>query len=349
MASTKPVASTSKEPPSSFKGFGPPAWIFSFNEGEEGRRSGEGASTNEAQDRQRVREAMYGPSQDTGRSYKEADHEDQDASFGPTLKRRGNVKFVREGAGLGAGKGKGRAVDAEEQVDRSGGGVRGFYEALVGTSSGSVTPTSRNATPPLPIASTSSVTAAIDLTQADDTSDEEEAEMIIMNPITRLPLPPPSKLPKRKRAKPTPLHLLINPPEAKAVVPPISYAIKQTNVGYKMLERQGWKIGEGLGVAPGLTASDEVPREAEGTDGNKIRRGLLVPIKASEKFDRRGIGLDKEKGAELKRKREQLEEDRRRKREDELKSALMKGRERRALAKLEQRERKDMIAYMNRP
>lgn len=62
------------------------------------------------------------------------------------------------------------------------------------------------------------------------------------------------------------------------LIPPTHYAVRSSNVGYSMLQKLGWTEDKGLGSS---------------------QLGRKTPLKASEKFDRKGVGVDsKRKAAE---------------------------------------------------
>lgn len=57
----------------------------------------------------------------------------------------------------------------------------------------------------------------------------------------------------------------------KPLVPPTHYGVRSSNIGYGMLQRLGWVEDTGLGSG---------------------QLGRKTPLKASEKFDRKGLGVD---------------------------------------------------------
>ena len=62
------------------------------------------------------------------------------------------------------------------------------------------------------------------------------------------------------------------------LVPPTSYGIRSSNLGYGMLQRLGWAEDTGLGTS---------------------MLGRKTPIRATEKFDRKGVGVDSRKKLRL--------------------------------------------------
>ena len=62
------------------------------------------------------------------------------------------------------------------------------------------------------------------------------------------------------------------------LVPPTSYGIKRSNLGYGMLQRLGWAEDTGLGSS---------------------LLGRKTPIRAIEKFDRKGVGVGSRKKLRL--------------------------------------------------
>lgn len=59
------------------------------------------------------------------------------------------------------------------------------------------------------------------------------------------------------------------------LIPPTYYALKANNVGHSMLRKLGWTEEEALGRA-----------------GTGLASGRKQPIKASDKFDRKGLGVE---------------------------------------------------------
>lgn len=77
------------------------------------------------------------------------------------------------------------------------------------------------------------------------------------------------------------LHNLNKNPQhtvAQPLIPPTYYALRSNNVGYAMLTKLGWTEDSGLGAA--------------GT-------GRKAPIRAVEKFDRKGVGVEVRRGKHL--------------------------------------------------
>jgi len=262
--------------------------------------------------------------------------DDEFTPYGPQLKRQGNVRFVKaKGLGLeafegttGSDKGKQRATGAEEAPKDKGNTVRGLYESIVGLQpTPAATPTPpRRATPPAP---------DVDLTL--DSGDDSDDELIVLDPATglRAPLPPRIKRLRPKRRPSSAIHDLLPTDLTNPHVPPVHYGIKPSNIGWRMLAKQGWVEGQCLGPAEG--------EEREGT----VKR-LKVPLQGVEKFDRRGLGGDGGKDQGPKKTREEREEERKRQQRIEKER---RGRGTRGMTKQherEGRERKEMIAYMNR-
>ncbi|KAI5481725.1 D111/G-patch domain containing protein [Pseudohyphozyma bogoriensis] len=320
-ASHQPVASTSRLAPPApppFAGFGPPAWIFSDNPEPEEQAA---AST-----MPHLAPVAFGSNTrraGLGRPRIDLEGDESEASYGPTVRRR-NIRFV---PGNGAGElvttdnVKGKAKEGTVVggfVRGKGDQVKSLYESIV---SRSQTPTSAAATPPPPAAPRTPPAPQpppdIDLT-ADSESDSDD-DMIILDPLTGDPV-----LPLKKKARPLPLHELINHPEAAPIVPPIPYAFKQSHFGYQMLVKHGWKEGEGLGLS---------------------QEGLKIPLKSSDKFDKGGLGADAKRGDGMS-KKEWLEK----KRKEEKRQRELMGKGGRGMARVvkrEQRERKAMLRYFN--
>ena len=126
------------------------------------------------------------------------------------------------------------------------------------------------------------------------------------------------------------LHLLSKDPShtvSQPLVPPTHYSLRSSNVGYTMLQRLGWTENTGLG-------QDENGRKA--------------PIKALEKLDRKGVGVDS-----IRRKLDLIEEDEGRKKpcgRGIVKTATPLARNRHELEKSRRRDRMNFkagLAYLN--
>ncbi|GAA6048552.1 hypothetical protein JCM3770_006549 [Rhodotorula araucariae] len=179
-----------------------------------------------------------------------------------------------------------------------------------------------------------------------DGDGDDDDDLIVMDPLTGQPESRPSTSSTAAsgsggtRPQPLLIHQLLpsssSSSPAPGAIPPYvpapHYAIKPDNPGFRMLLAQGWREGAALGAPP---APGEQPR------------GLMVPLRAKEKFDRRGLGGD---GGEAERRltpREREEVRRRKEREErERRGKGTRGMER--ARKDEERRRKAMIAYMNR-
>ncbi|GAA5971228.1 hypothetical protein JCM3765_007145 [Sporobolomyces pararoseus] len=297
--------------------------------------------------------------------------------YGPTTYRKGKVRFVPGGLlggeeeepqiGVKQEKGKGKATDQhyvkedeealvakpQRKVEMSGNAVKGLYASIVGLRSTPSTSTSSATTPrrspsphldrkpqfsPPSKPTLSSSTTEEDIVLSSDSepeppspeenpSDSEDDDVIILDPLTNLPesriLPPPRKKP---RLKPRLIHELLGDSTDPVLVPPTHYALPETNFGYRLLSKQGWKEGATLGK----------------------QGGLKVPLKAIEKFDRKGLGLEEKKKAQWKLTAKEKEDERRR---VELEERDKRGRGSRGMARkirMENAERKAWIAYMNR-
>ena len=288
------------------------------------------------------------------------------------------MRFVpaKEGNGLlgstqvkseGDVKGKGKAIDQDEEGIKiepkerarvTGDSVKGLYANIVGlrssTSSGSTSNASparpppprqlkrpRSRTSPLStpkrepdiiLSSSSSSESESDSPPSPSTPNSDD-DIIIVDPLTSLPIttspiiPPPPR--RRDRLKPLLIHEMLSLPSTSSqpLVPPTYYALPDSNVGYRLLHKQGWREGETLGPL------------------NKEQgRGLKVPLKAKEKFDRAGLGVV----GKRKMTGEEKEEERmkRVREERERRGKGTRGMERKRLE--ERRERKEWISYMNR-
>lgn len=289
---------SSSSAPTTFKGFGPPAWIFSFNPGES---STPAASTSSLAGP--IHYAPPPPRTSFGRPRVDLEEGDTEGNYGPTTRRRGNVRFV---PARGLEKGKERGTDDLGLVKGDKGAfVRGLYESITSTT---VPPTTQSAPP------SRARTPDVDLTLDSDSDDD----IIILNPLTRLPYPRP------RPARPRAIHDLLSDstPSTPPLIPPIQYGLKPTNVGWRILARQGWVEGQPLGA--------------------KGNEGLVVPLKGSEKFDRAGLGGGKGErrpsGKERQEKRREEESGRREKGSRGMEKARKRGED----------ERKEMLAYLNR-
>lgn len=243
------------------------------------------------------------------------------ASYGPTLRRK-NLKFVRS-TGLDAdaksagakGKGKEKECDRADAMEKN--GKRGLYDGMeslyestsivaAAPSSTSIT-TGRSSQQTRIIARRTvqkgrnrtaqvSTRDEIDLTVSSDddgymnnaaTSSEEaeevlgldDDEVIVLDSKTGFRLPARTRLFTDHEARPhqsrSILDLLPSHDETPAT-PPIQYGIESTNIGYKLLSKYGWKEGTGLGAKK----EDDVEDDR-----------LLVPLKDSNKMDKRGLGM----------------------------------------------------------
>lgn len=304
--------------------------------------------------------------------------DDDFVPYGPTTYRKGVLRFVaaKEGNGLlgsthvksegTEGKGKGKAIDQDEEIKLegpesvrvTGESVKGLYANIVGLhsnpSSDPLPPPTprrmkrpRSRTPPL---TTTRTRREPDIVLSSSSSEESDSdslpspstpnsgdEIIIIDPLTSLPesthTPP---LPRRDRLKPLLIHEMLSlsssPSSSQTpLVPPTYYALPASNPGYRLLYQQGWREGETLGPV------DKV----EG-------RGLRVPLKAKEKFDRAGLGVVGSKSKKRMSGEEKEEERMRVVREERERRGGKgeKGMERKRQE--EARERKAWISYMNR-
>ena len=297
--------------------------------------------------------------------------------YGPTTYRKGKVRFVPGGL-LGGqeeeprvdvkrekGKAKARDQDTikedeeepvakrQRKVEMSGNAVKGLYASIVGLGSTPSTSTSsattprrspsphldrkpKRSSPSLPSLSCAIVEPDIVLSSdsepeppspQENSPDSEDDDVIILDPLTNLPehrIPSPPR--KKPRLKPRLIHELLGDSNDPVLVPPTHYSLPETNFGYRLLSKQGWKEGATLGR----------------------QGGLKVPLKAIEKFDRKGLGLEEKKKAQWKLTAKEKEDERRRL---ELEERDKRGRGSRGMARklrLENAERKAWIAYMNR-
>ncbi|SDA01440.1 BZ3500_MvSof-1268-A1-R1_Chr10-1g02668 [Microbotryum saponariae] len=356
------------------RAFSPPKWIFSHpststQSGDDDIRSHTVASSSTS-----FYDAHRSIRGEVGEHYRE--------SFPAYAPRRPGIRFVKAKTPvLNGGEVGGEHSSSVVEGTQSGGEIaqvskgsqaRGLYETLVGINA----PPRLVESPAKPVRKPSknppsreSKPVDLDLTSdqfdsdSDSVSDENE-DIIILDPLTRLPEPNslPTPLPRTKRTRPNaaPLHRAIHEllpsqplgdpiaPQDQAqaqaqgivpLVPPTYYAIPSTNIGWRILQRQGWKEGGSLGVVQ------------QGEGGPEQGRGLKVPLKASDKFDRKGLGNklkgDEEEGALKERKKEKEKERKRR----DLVEVEKRGKGSREIAlrqRQEMKDRKELLAYMNR-
>lgn len=277
-------------------------------------------------------------------------------SYGPQVRRKGNVKFVRAKLGVtkdddGDAKGKARELLAGDEKDaparRDPAPFRSLYDGMDALPLQSLANSFVKAAPPRPPPGTIDVDLTLDSSDASSSDDE-----LTVSTPTGIVLPPPRRSPPRplRRTRALPIHrLLADFSPNEPLVPPIQYGIGSNNIGWKLLQRQGWREGEGLGVVP-----------VAGPGKPIVAPSIKVPIKASEKADRKGLGMAVEAskdGGRTKRnfgkepvkkkgKRERLRE-----REKAELDLLTRGKGARGMAKdrlRDDRERKAMLGYMNR-
>lgn len=112
----------------------------------------------------------------------------------------------------------------------------------------------------------------------------------------------------------------------KPLVPPTHYGVRSSNVGYSMLQRLGWTEDTGLGSS---------------------QTGRKAPLKASDKHDRKGLGVDSKRRLEQEEKEGKIV-----KRTKQAPQAAAKplAKNRRELEKAKKREMqmfKEGLAYLN--
>ncbi|GAA5838670.1 hypothetical protein JCM9279_003823 [Rhodotorula babjevae] len=193
-----------------------------------------------------------------------------------------------------------------------------------------------------------------------DGQDDDDDDLIVVDPLTGFPeARATAAAPRPRRPQPLLIHELLPPSTSSAStasaapapapslaghvpLPPSTpqYGIKPDSVGFRMLVRQGWREGAALGPAA-------APGEQQ--------RGLIVPLRAKEKFDRAGLGGGLVGSGEERRMSGRERDERRKERERserERKKGPGGGRGARGMeraAKEDERRRKALIAYMNRP
>lgn len=234
-------------------------------------------------------------------------------SYGPVLKR-GNIKFVP-------------SVELREPIDK-GKQVQSVYESIVG------------------ITNTQSRDLVVRPAQPADHDPDDDDDIVFIDAVTREPETRP-----RKRARARATHELVSQPGTPPVQLPPNYGVNQRNKGWQMLERAGWQEGTALGVPRSITAL-QLHASSSSSSSARVQTPpppptelpkddrLLVPLKASDKFDKKGLGLSKET-------RKQRKEREARQQSASTSEAVSA----KALRKKHNRDvayRKAMLAYMNR-
>lgn len=272
-------------------------------------------------------------------------------SYGPQLKRKGNIRFIKA---RGDVQSKGNGNSGEEHTKPK----RSLYDDLA---------------PPLdvipritvqtPIASTSrarlpsSVTPDLDLTlSSSDESDDSDDDLTFYDPRTSLPLPrvplprvtlSPVRRPHKSLPKSISDLLSDFTPQQAPVIVPTQYGIGANTIGWRMLARQGWREGEGLGRGAGSFVLDDEGGLVKAAKDRAVE-GIKVPIQAVERMHRSGLGIvqnstkgyrARDNGVKLKKKGK-----RERGREREKQEALKVVQKR---AVVERRDRKELLAYLN--
>jgi len=267
---------------------------------------------------------------------------------------------------LGSGEADTRtgAVQAAQEVTQDKGAlVSNFYAGLVGlnTTHPAELPTPERG-PPRPPQPPPDVDLTLDGDSDSDGANVElpsDDDLVILDSDglpERAPTAPPRS--KRRRLPPLPLPSALLPSaDHTPHTPPIQYALRENSFGYSLLTRQGWRPGQPLGPPPAPapaispTALAAVPCSTAGPsavaltfDAGYAQR-LVVPLKAVEKHDRRGLGPNTE---EDRRRRKAEDEARKLEKERKRREALTKGVG--TVAREQKREsqwRRDMLAYMN--
>lgn len=192
--------------------------------------------------------------------------------------------------------------------------------------------------------------------------EEEDDDLVVVDPLTGLPearRTSTSTAHAPRRPQPLLIHQLLPPSSsASSAQPPTSaapgvvplppstphYALPSTSPGFRMLVAQGWRLGAALGpeAPPGET-----------------QRGLRVPLRAREKFDRAGLGGGaggveegrRLSGRERDERRKEWEREERERRKGRDGKGGAGGRGARAMERQrreDERVRRAMIGYMNR-
>lgn len=281
------------------------------------------------------------------------EEDDFQGGYGPTTRRRGRMRFVPAtaltrpvGEGLeGGNAGLEVGVGVEGRKEDKGASIKDFYASLVGLNAAAPPPISLPSlkrAPPRPPAPPPDLDLTLDSDSDSDSSiatPSSDDDLVILNP-SGLPerAPPPLPRPRIQRRRrpppPPPPAALLPAADHIPLPPPIQYALPSTSFGFSLLARQGWRPGQPLGPPPAPTpapAPAPTPDHATAApqaDAHYARR-LLVPLKAVEKHDRRGLGPN---GEDERRRRKAREEARkiekeRRRREGRTKGAGERGRQ----------------------
>lgn len=311
------------------RGFSPPRWIVSAQDHDLLNdaivaQAGSAAATGDAARPPPHRRAHQGG---VGSRWHEKD-DDHFTPYGPRTRRRGPMLFVKAkaaeiGSETTAIKTEGALLEGKDK----GAAIKSMYEELVG-----LRKKSEESSPPPPAQPVEGVIVDVDLTGEDSDSDDadddnvNEDDVVIIEDDSGLPA---QRRPTIKsRQQQLGIHHLLPSDLTTPRDIPIQYGVK--GVGYQMIKRLGWIEGQPLGK----------------TDPSQKR--LKVPLKASDKFDRTGLGVVNKDGKKRSgQTRQQLEADRKR-------LALLerdkRGRGSAGIAKQkakEKRERAALMYYMN--
>jgi hypothetical protein len=166
--------------------------------------------------------------------------------------------------------------------------VRGIYEEVVGLRK-------RPETPPAPPPA-QSPKHSVDVDLTGESSNDEEDDLVIIEEDSGLPAQrQPSAVTRDKQLG---IHDLLPSDLSTPREIPVQYGVR--GVGYQMIKRLGWVEGQALGKP-----------EAKGSESAHAQKRLKVPLKASDKFDRTGIGIVSKDG-NPKLTRRELEKERQR-------------------------------------
>lgn len=298
---------------SSFRGFSPPSWICDIN-------STTSTSTSSHNNNNNLIPTLYDQSPppqsstsslNTSRNFKNAKWKnplEDDAEIkgytGPTITRK-NVLFVRSKGLDGSITPTSTSISTshDHNVDRKGKGkavvdVKELYESIIRTSTSTLPLSSLPSSHAIPKA------PDVDLTFDSDSSassSEDEDDVQIINPQTQLPYPPllKSKVFRKRKPQIPSIPDILGPTSStsKPIIPPIHYGIGSNNIGWKLLVKNGWKEGDGLGaIIPSTISTSMIEDGADtleiieeinhGTGGI----GRKVPIRAELKIGRGGLG-----------------------------------------------------------
>lgn len=288
MAGDASANATQRQPQA--RGFSPPRWIVSTDSQSALATLGPAAVASAASSASQGRPQLGGG---LGSRRWPDDGDDRFTPYGPTTRRQGPMRFVAA-KNVPAAHSEDKRPElptASGIAQDKGSAVRSIYESIV-----LKPPAAAPKPPPLP---PPPPPPDLDLTLDDeDEEGEEDDDLNIIDPLTGETAVKAPLIPRRRSQRPLGINELLPPRNESPLVPralPTQYGIKPSSIGWKLLAKAGWKEGESLGPVEDATQSS---------------KRLKVPLKASEKFDRSGLGVTGKDGP--KKTRREMEEERKR-------------------------------------